>query len=617
MKKLVLGIMLIVCTAMVFGQSVLKHNFKLNVDGNLKKAINMQKSAKGIGADNYDFEEWNSNLAMAGLGEMPNGWLMITGNPPAQKSTTAQSGNYAIHVESNVVTIPGLQIDNELTGGQAFIGSLAGSTLAQGEPYAENLVSVSGYIRGELFANDSAIIIIETTNKAADAPVRAGAAIFGASHLTTDYAEFTIDLEIPEGAVQIPDNIDIIITSTGVGLFQGFDIGTLTAGSWIEVDNLTFTTEEFTTPIAYASPLAWNAGNIIIGGGDINSPTFTLTNLGVGTLTVSDVTSLTSPWSTTFEASEISLENEESYTFTFNYNPTQTGLTNETFVITTNGGEITITLSGNCIEAGATMDGGFETNVGDFDLEFMGWTQHDIDGSATYGITSTTFTNSYYTGSFIAFNPATTSPALGVDWAPNNGDRFGACFAATSGPNNDWLITPQTAVINTGAKFQAYVQSITDQYGLERYAIWVSTTDNQIANFTKISDGTHVEAPTDGWVMIEYPLEAYVGEQIYVAIQCVSSDAFAFMIDDIVIDNPVNVENNIAAAISVYPNPANNVITVANAENANIVIVNMLGEVVANVNNASSNQNIDISKLANGTYFVKVDGEVFKINVVK
>ncbi|HOE39484.1 MAG TPA: T9SS type A sorting domain-containing protein [Bacteroidales bacterium] len=78
-----------------------------------------------------------------------------------------------------------------------------------------------------------------------------------------------------------------------------------------------------------------------------------------------------------------------------------------------------------------------------------------------------------------------------------------------------------------------------------------------------------------------------------------------------------NLNENIAKAISVYPNPANNVLNVANAENANIVIVNMLGEVVANVNNASSNQNIDISKLANGTYFVKVDGEVFKINVVK
>jgi hypothetical protein len=81
--------------------------------------------------------------------------------------------------------------------------------------------------------------------------------------------------------------------------------------------------------------------------------------------------------------------------------------------------------------------------------------------------------------------------------------------------------------------------------------------------------------------------------------------------------DPVNVENNIAAAISVFPNPANSIITVANAENEDIVVLNMLGEVVANVNNASSNQNIDISKLANGTYFVKVDGEVFKINVVK
>ncbi|MDD2635184.1 MAG: T9SS type A sorting domain-containing protein [Bacteroidales bacterium] len=81
--------------------------------------------------------------------------------------------------------------------------------------------------------------------------------------------------------------------------------------------------------------------------------------------------------------------------------------------------------------------------------------------------------------------------------------------------------------------------------------------------------------------------------------------------------DPVNVENNIAAAISVFPNPANNVITVANAENENIVILNMLGEVVANISNASSNQAIDISNLSNGTYFVKVNSEVFKINLVK
>lgn len=81
--------------------------------------------------------------------------------------------------------------------------------------------------------------------------------------------------------------------------------------------------------------------------------------------------------------------------------------------------------------------------------------------------------------------------------------------------------------------------------------------------------------------------------------------------------DPVNVESNIASAISIYPNPANNVVTVANAENSNIVITNMLGEVVATVENASSVESINISNLANGTYFVRVNSEIFKINVIK
>lgn len=78
-----------------------------------------------------------------------------------------------------------------------------------------------------------------------------------------------------------------------------------------------------------------------------------------------------------------------------------------------------------------------------------------------------------------------------------------------------------------------------------------------------------------------------------------------------------NVENNIANSISIYPNPASDVVTVKNAENANIVIVNMIGDVVATVENASAIESINISNLANGTYFVRVNAEVFKFNVVK
>ncbi|MBO4615671.1 MAG: T9SS type A sorting domain-containing protein [Bacteroidales bacterium] len=78
-----------------------------------------------------------------------------------------------------------------------------------------------------------------------------------------------------------------------------------------------------------------------------------------------------------------------------------------------------------------------------------------------------------------------------------------------------------------------------------------------------------------------------------------------------------SVEENVAEAVSVYPNPANDMFTVANAEGATIVVVNSLGQVVANIENAASNQTIDASSFANGTYFVKVNESVIKINVVK
>ncbi len=81
--------------------------------------------------------------------------------------------------------------------------------------------------------------------------------------------------------------------------------------------------------------------------------------------------------------------------------------------------------------------------------------------------------------------------------------------------------------------------------------------------------------------------------------------------------NVTSVEENIAEAVSVYPNPANDMFTVANAEGATIVVVNSLGQVVASIENAASNQTIDASNFANGTYFVKVNESVVKINVVK
>lgn len=82
-------------------------------------------------------------------------------------------------------------------------------------------------------------------------------------------------------------------------------------------------------------------------------------------------------------------------------------------------------------------------------------------------------------------------------------------------------------------------------------------------------------------------------------------------------DATTNIDEINVSNIQVYPNPANNVVNVVNAENASIIVINMVGEIVVSIDNASANQSIDISNLANGTYFVKVNDSVVKFNVIK
>lgn len=176
-----------------------------------------------------------------------------------------------------------------------------------------------------------------------------------------------------------------------------------------------------------------------------------------------------------------------------------------------------------------TMD--FE-NITDFSLTFNNWTAVDLDGNSTYGIENHTFLHQTEAMAFICFNPAQVSPAMtdaGIQ--PHGGQKFGACFAANPAPNNDWFITPQVQLGNNG-EFTFWVKSYTDQYGLEKYKVAISTTDNNPSSFTIISGAQPLEAPIS-WTQETFNLSAYNNQAVYLAIQCVSNDAFIFMIDDL------------------------------------------------------------------------------------
>jgi len=174
---------------------------------------------------------------------------------------------------------------------------------------------------------------------------------------------------------------------------------------------------------------------------------------------------------------------------------------------------------------------GFEA-YDNFSINFPPWTTLDIDGKPTWGIDNVTFPNQFAPMAFMVFNPsATTPPMTNSAILPNQGFKFAACFSANGAVNNDWLISPPlVAGTNTSVSF--FVKSYTSQYGLERYRVGVSTTDNSPESFTILTGPNYLTAPAAAWEQKTFNLNEYNGQTIYVAIQCISNDAFIFMVDD-------------------------------------------------------------------------------------
>jgi hypothetical protein len=242
----------------------------------------------------------------------------------------------------------------------------------------------------------------------------------------------------------------------------------------------------------------------------------------------------------------------------------------------------------------------------DFDLTFGEWEAVDLDGGATYGITNVTFPHAGEPMAFIAFNPLTTTPAV-TGMTPHGGDRLGACFATVtaSAPNNDWMISPQVT-LGESPMLSMWVKTYNDAYGLEKYNILVSTTDNNPSSFTQIAGP--VNAPVAAWTYVEYDLAAYQGQAVYVAIQCISNDAFIFLVDDISISFFTSVNDNpLAQSLKVYPNPAADVLNIqSGVEITKARLFNISGQMVYESNGNSNEMRISTSEMPAGLYMLNI-----------
>lgn len=365
------------------------------------------------------------------------------------------------------------------------------------------------------------------------------------------------------------------------------------------------------TPVADINLTQWDAETTGVNTSVNSNNIFTITNIGAEKLKISNTEFSGSAYTTNLDNS-IELAHGQSADFGFTFAPLTAGTHNETFTITTNAsgvnnGIITINLSGEAIVM-EVINGDFE-NAANFSLEAHGWTILDGDQQNTYGWNSIAFPHSGDPMGFIVFNPSATTPAMTSEAIqPHGGERFIGCFSAVTPPNNDWLITPKTT-LNNKTLFKAWLKTFTTnggQYPTEKYRVLVSTTDTNPASFTAISGDEPVEAPEEQWTEISYDLSAYANQEVYVAIQCVSKDAFLFMVDDISFVDATGINNLANQNIKLYPNPAHNTINITGADNATVTISNILGEQLIQLDNTQNITTININSLPQGTYMVRI-----------
>ncbi|MBI9031807.1 choice-of-anchor J domain-containing protein, partial [bacterium] len=268
----------------------------------------------------------------------------------------------------------------------------------------------------------------------------------------------------------------------------------------------------------------------------------------------------------------------------------------------------------------------------DFTLNMPNWIQYDVDGGGTYTISNVDYDNAGEPMSYMVFNPSATVPPI-EDMIPQSGDKFLTSFASTEGENDDWIITPRFTV-GTTSVVSFYAKSYTAEFGLEKFRVKMSLGGDQVSNFQySLHQGIdYLEAPTE-WTLYHFNVSDITGTTVRFGVQCVSSDAFIFMLDNFRIDStPDGVDNEnvdiIPQANSLaqnYPNPFNPETSIAfttkEAGNVIIDVYNIKGQKVKTLLNDHRNagehsvvwngKDENNRNVASGVYFYRMKNGKF------
>ena len=200
----------------------------------------------------------------------------------------------------------------------------------------------------------------------------------------------------------------------------------------------------------------------------------------------------------------------------------------------------------------------------------------------------------------------------GVDGSPCT--KISGYDAGTTYVNEDWLISPMLDLdtfTSANISFMNAMNYTGNDLELKVSTDYDGTGDPNSATWTNLS----FEMSGGGWSWVEsgtIDLTPYLGSSVYVAFYytCTADGSATWEIDNIVVKGEtevgINSTSDIAAQITVFPNPSSGMVQISKSITgySNITIMAITGSIVKQAELSNEVSSLDLRDLESGIYFM-------------
>ena len=166
-----------------------------------------------------------------------------------------------------------------------------------------------------------------------------------------------------------------------------------------------------------------------------------------------------------------------------------------------------------------------------------------------------------------------------------------------------WLITPKISLQDFGNIIKWEAMSADPSYP-DDYKVLISTTDSLLSSFTDTLIIVNNEVPYFLEREVNLSERGFDDVDVFIAFVNTTFDGYKLFIDDFAVrvQDPVGVEEE-EINLTVFPNPANDIVNISTTENYTLTITDINGK---KIDSQVENDRLDISNFNSGIYFLRI-----------